>query len=153
VGFLAEQSGLAAKEIAKMVTAIQIETQEVSKAMESGTTQVVDSTRLVESTKKSLGIVLERSQEIDRLMKSISQTTVSQSDTSQAITIKMKQIAELSEASSLSSQSIAKSIVTTAEVAQKLESTVAKFKVSKSEEVETIQLSNNLELLIANEYN
>jgi methyl-accepting chemotaxis protein len=153
VGSLAEQSGLAAKEIAKMVTAIQIETQEVSKAMESGTTQVVDSTQLVESTKKSLGIVLERSQEIDRLMKSISQTTVSQSDTSQAITSKMQQIAEFSEASSLSSQSIAKSIVTTAAVAQKLESTVAKFKVSQSEEVEMIETSNNLERSVVNDYN
>jgi methyl-accepting chemotaxis protein PixJ len=153
VGSLAEQSGLAAKEIAKMVAAIQIETQEVSKAMESGTTQVVDSTRLVESTKKSLGIVLEKSQEINRLMKSISQTTVSQSNTSQAITIEMQQIAELSEASSLSSQSIARSIVTTAEVAQKLESTVAKFKVSESKEVELIQTSNNLELAVVKDYN
>jgi methyl-accepting chemotaxis protein len=153
VGSLAEQSGLAAKEIAKMVTAIQLETKEVSKAMESGTTQVVDSTRLVESTKKGLEIVLERSQEINRLMQSISQTTVSQSDTSQAITIEMQQIAELSEASSLSSQSIARSIVATAEIAQKLESTVAKFKVSESEGVETIQISNKLELTVINDFN
>jgi methyl-accepting chemotaxis protein PixJ len=153
VGSLAQQSGLAAKEIAKMVTAIQLETQEVSKAMESGTTQVVDSTRSIESAKKSLGVVLGKSQEIDRLMKSISQTTVSQADTSQSITSKMQQIAELSEQSSVSAQEIARSIMTTAEVAQKLESTVAKFKVSQSEGFKIIPEHENIVLSVASDLN
>ena len=52
VGALAEQSGAATKEIAKIVAAIQAETQEVSQAMESGTTQVVETTRLVEPPNK-----------------------------------------------------------------------------------------------------
>jgi methyl-accepting chemotaxis protein len=135
VGALAEQSAAATKEIAQIVAAIQMGTQEVTQAMELGTAQVVDSTRLVESTKQSLGLVLEKSQEINQLMRSISEATVSQANTSQTVTDLMQQIAELSEASSASSKQVAQSMVTTAQVAQKLESTVAKFRVA--EETET----------------
>ncbi|ELS03838.1 methyl-accepting chemotaxis protein [Xenococcus sp. PCC 7305] len=130
VGALAAQSAAATKEIASIVAAIQRETQEVSQAMESGTSQVVESTRLVESTKQSLGLVLEKSQDINQLMRSISQKTISQTTTSQTVTNLMQQIAELSEKSSKSSKEIVQSMVETAQVAQNLESTVAKFKVN-----------------------
>ena len=132
VGALAEQSAAATKEIANIVAAIQAETKEVNQAMESGTTQVVETTRIVESTKQSLGLVLEKSQEIDRLMGSISQTTISQADTSQNLTELMHKISQMSETTSQASQRVAKSIVDVAEVAAKLESTVAQFKVSES---------------------
>ncbi len=134
VGALAAQSAAATKEIASIVSAIQRETQEVSQAMESGTSQVVESTRLVESTKHSLGLVLEKSQDINQLMRSISQKTVSQTSTSQTVTNLMQQIAELSEQSSESSKEIMRSMVETAQVAQNLESTVAKFKVTSDSE-------------------
>ncbi|MDJ0649691.1 MAG: PhnD/SsuA/transferrin family substrate-binding protein [Xenococcaceae cyanobacterium MO_188.B19] len=130
VGSLAKQCAAATQEIAIMVAAIQAETQEVSQAMESGTTQVVDSTRLVESTKQSLGVALDKSQQINLLMESISQSTVSQATTSQNVTSLMQKIAELSETTSRSSKEVAQSIVETAQVAQKLESTVAQFKVA-----------------------
>ncbi|MGB7417302.1 MAG: methyl-accepting chemotaxis protein [Thermosynechococcaceae cyanobacterium] len=130
VGALAEQSAAATKEIASIVATIQSETQDVSQAMESGTTQVVESTRLVEATKQSLSLVLEKSQEINQLMGSISQANVSQAATSQNVTNLMQKIAQLSEATSKSSDEVAQSIVATAQVAEKLESTVAKFKVA-----------------------
>ena len=132
VGALAEQSAAATKEIASIVAAIQAETQEVNQAMESGTTQVVDTTRLVESTKQSLSLILEKSQEINHLMGSISQTTVSQANTSQNVNNLMQKIAQLSETTSISSKEVAQSIVETAQVAEKLDSTVAKFKVAES---------------------
>ena len=97
VGALAEQSAAATKEIENIVATIQAETKEVSQAMESGNTQVVKTTRLVQSTKQSLGQVLEKSQEINQLMGSISQTTVSQATTSQNVTNLMQKIAQLSE--------------------------------------------------------
>jgi methyl-accepting chemotaxis protein PixJ len=130
VGALAEQSAAATKEIANIVAAIQAETQEVNQAMESGTTQVVETTRLVESTKQSLGLVLAKSQEVNQLMGSISQSTVSQASTSQTITNLMQKIAELSANTSESSSKVAQSIVETAEVAQRLETTVGQFKVA-----------------------
>lgn len=130
VGALAEQSAAATKEIANIVAAIQAETQEVNQAMESGTSQVVETTRLVESTKQSLSLVLEKSQEVNQLMGSISQSTVSQASTSQTITNLMQKIAELSANTSESSSKVAQSIVETAEVAQRLETTVGQFKVA-----------------------
>lgn len=130
VGALAEQSAAATKEIENIVATIRAETKEVSQAMESGNTQVVKTTRLVQSTKESLGQVLEKSQEINQLMGSISQTTVSQATTSQSVTNLMQKITQLSENTSKSSQEVAQSIVETAQVAQKLESAVAQFKVA-----------------------
>ena len=130
VAGLAEQSAAATKEIAKIVAEIQAETQGVNQAMESGTSQVVETSRLIESTKESLGLVLEKSQSINQLMESISQSTVSQADTSRNVTNLMQKIAQLSETTSQSSEKVAKSIVETAQVAQKLESAVAQFKVS-----------------------
>lgn len=130
VGALAEQSAAATKEIAQIVAAIQAETQEVAQAMELGTSQVVDTTRLVESTKKRLGQVLERSRSINELMKTISQSTVSQANTSRVVTELMQEIAQQSEARLSSSEKIAKSMQATAEVAKQMESTVEQFKVS-----------------------
>ncbi len=131
VGALAEQSAAATQKIANIVGKIQAETLEVSQAMESGTTQVINSTRRVESTKESLSVVLEKSQAINQLMGSISQTTISQANTSQNVTNLMQRIARLSKTTSISSKKVAHSIAETAEITKKLESAVAKFKVSE----------------------
>ena len=132
VGLLAEQSKAAIKEIANTVTGIQAETQEARQAMESGTVQVVNTTRLVENTRESLAQVLEKSQTINQLMESISQSTETQATTSQSVTNLMQKIAQLSAISSKSSTEVAQSIGETTLVAQKLESAVAQFKVAKS---------------------
>ena len=131
VGALAEQSKAAIKEIASVVSAIQAETQDVKQAMEFGTAQVIDTTRLVENTKQSLAEVLQKSQTINRLMESISQSTVSQADTSQSVTNLMQKIAQLSETTSKSSAEVAQSMVETAREVEKLESAVSQFKVAK----------------------
>ncbi len=147
VGSLAEQSATAAQEIAKVVAAIQEETQEVNQAMESGTVQVVETSRLVESTKKSLGLVLEKSQGINQLMGAIAQTTVSQATTSQDVTSLMKRIASLSEQTSQSSEKVAQSILQTAQVAASLESTVAQFKVDDSASTDSNDVDQNEPLI------
>ena len=136
VGALAEQSAAATKEIAQIVAGIQAETQEVTAAMEIGTNQVVDSTRLVETTKEKLTKVLTRSQEINDLMRSISDETVSQTETSKAVTMLMQQMAELAEQRSQSSTQVARSMQETATIAQKLEAAVAQFKVGEEPAVD-----------------
>ena len=136
VAELAEQSAAATKEITQIVGEIQSETQIVNQAMESGTTQVVETTHLIESSKESLKLVLEKSQTINQLMEEISQSTVSQADTSRNVTNLMQKIAQLSKVTSQSSEKVARSIVETAKIAQKLESAVAQFKVAKSSQSE-----------------
>ncbi|MCC0177545.1 PhnD/SsuA/transferrin family substrate-binding protein [Waterburya agarophytonicola K14] len=138
VGALAEQSANATKEIAQLITGIQQETQEVVVAMETGTSQVVDSTRLVEATKVSLSTVLIKSQEIDLLMKSISQATISQAETSQAVTEIMMLNSKSSQERSKSSGQVAQAIQSTTAILGELQESVAQFKVSETEEVGAI---------------
>lgn len=141
VGALAEQSAKATKEIAQLITGIQQETQEVVAAMETGTSQVVDSTRLVEATKASLGAVLTKSQEIDLLMKSISQATISQAETSQAVTEIMMLNSKTSKERSQSSGQVAQAIQTTTKILGQLQDSVAQFKVNESEDAENSVMS------------
>jgi twitching motility protein PilJ len=142
VGALAEQSAAATKEIAQIAASIQAETQEVATAMELGTTQVVDSTRLVEATKQQLGQVLQRSQEINHLMQSISEATVSQSETSQAVTSLMQQVTQSAETRSQFSRQLAQTIQQTAQVAKELESKVDQFKVDDADESAVLSMAN-----------
>jgi methyl-accepting chemotaxis protein PixJ len=130
---LAEQSVTATKEIAQIVAAIQLETQEVTQAMDQGISQVVDSARLVKSTKQRLTQVLKRSQSINELMQLISDATTSQTNTSQSVTQLMQQINQQSQQRLVSSQQMSRSIQNTLQVAKGLESAVAQFKVTKEE--------------------
>lgn len=130
VGLLAEQCRAATKEIANLVTGIQSKTEDVKQIMESGTNQVLETTQLVESTKKNLNFVLEKSEAISLLMESIAKNTSSQANTSQSVTSLMQKIAQLSKTTSQSSQEVAESIMQTAQVAVQLQTTVAQFKVA-----------------------
>jgi methyl-accepting chemotaxis protein len=133
VGELAARSAGATKEIEKIVENIQLETSEVVRAMELGTTQVVEGTNLVEDAKQSLGQILEVSRQIDQLVQSISNATVSQAQTSQAVTNLMKEIANVSERTSDSSLQVSKSLKLTVEVTQELQGSVGVFKVSNDD--------------------
>lgn len=129
---LAEQSASATTEIAQILGNIQLETKEVTQAMEQGNSQVINSTKLVEATKRRLESVLERSKNINELMQSISQSALSQTDTSRVVTQLMQQISQESEKQLISSTQMAKSMEVTAKVAQELNSAVKQFKVQDS---------------------
>jgi methyl-accepting chemotaxis protein len=129
VGQLAAQSAAATREIEKIVETIQLETGEVVGAMELGTTQVVEGTRLVEEAKLSLEQILDVSSQIDDLVQSISTATVSQAQTSQVVTDLMKEIARASERTSGSSRQVAQALQQTVDVSQELQAAVDVFKV------------------------
>lgn len=129
VGQLAAKSSQATKEIEQIVENIQLETSEVVRAMELGTTQVIEGTHLVENSKKSLGQILDVSYQIDQLVQSVSGATVSQARTSQAVTNLMKELAKVSERTSDSSRQVSVSLQQTVEVAQQLQASVGTFKV------------------------
>jgi methyl-accepting chemotaxis protein len=129
VGALAEQSAVATREIAQIVAAIQAETQDVAQVMELGTAQVVDGTRLVEATKQKLNQMLQKSQEIDILMSSISTATISQAETAKVVTQLIQQVTVSSEERSAFSSQMATSMQSTSQVAKQLEEKVAQFQV------------------------
>ncbi|PNW47776.1 UNVERIFIED_CONTAM: hypothetical protein BEN50_01290 [Euhalothece sp. KZN 001] len=128
---LSEQSASAAKEIAQIVSSIQNETQEAIESMQKGNKEVIESTRSVEATKARLAEVVTRSEEINNLMQSISDSTVSQAETSQAVSRLMEQVAQSSQDRSQTSKEVAQAIQETAKVAQSLEGSVEQFKVDK----------------------
>jgi methyl-accepting chemotaxis protein PixJ len=130
VSSLASQSAAATIEIEKIVANIQLETSEVVKAMELGTTQVVEGTRLVENTKQSLSEIFDVCHQIDELVQSISVATVSQVQTSKVVTTLMQEIAKISEITSNSSRQVSVSLQTTVEISQELQASVGTFKVS-----------------------
>ncbi|ACK72965.1 methyl-accepting chemotaxis sensory transducer [Gloeothece citriformis PCC 7424] len=131
VGALAEQSSAATKEIARIVAAIQSETQEVATQMEAGTVQVVDTSRLVKTTQDYLNQASQQSQEIYRLMQSISQATVSQTATSQIVSQLMERVSQSAQEKAVYSRQIAEEINATTAVAKELESKVDQFRVDK----------------------
>ena len=130
VGELAVRSASATKEIEQIVENIQRETSDLAQAMELGTAQVVEGTRVVEHAKYSLSQILTVSEQIDSLVNSISQATTSQVEISQTVSQLMKQIADVSERTSSSSHQVSQSLQQTVKISQKLQKTVGTFKVN-----------------------
>ncbi|MDZ8051445.1 MAG: methyl-accepting chemotaxis protein [Aulosira sp. ZfuVER01] len=130
VGELAVRSAAATQEIEQIVENIQRETSEVVQAMEVGTTQVVEGTRIVEDAKQSLNQILDVSRQIDELVQSISLATASQVETSQNVSNLMKAIVAVSQRTSDSSRQVSESLQQTVEISQELQETVGTFKVS-----------------------
>ena len=129
VGELAERSAAATQEIEQLVKNIQLETTQVVKAMEQSSTQVSEGVHLVENTKQNLGEIVEVSRQIDGLVASISDATVSQVQTSQAVSSLMQEIAQVSERTSDSSRQVSDSLRETVEISQELQTSVGTFKV------------------------
>ncbi|WP_315790853.1 methyl-accepting chemotaxis protein [Fischerella sp. JS2] len=130
VGELAARCSDATQEIKRIVENIQRETNEVVKAMEQGTAEVVEGSRIVENAKTSLNQILSVTYQIDELVQSISQATVSQVETSQAVTKLVTEISQVSDITSNSSRKISQSLQETVAISQELQAAVAKFKVS-----------------------
>lgn len=129
VGELAARCAFATQEIEHIVENIQTETNNLAQTMESGTTYLVEGTQVLENTKENLQQIIQISQQVDHLVQSISQTTVSQAQTSQTVSQLMKQIATTSKRASLSSHVVSQSLQQTVTISEKLQTTVEKFKV------------------------
>ncbi|NEP56510.1 MAG: GAF domain-containing protein [Symploca sp. SIO2G7] len=131
VGELAARSAAATKEIEQIVENIQQETVEVVEAMELGTTQVVEGTHLVEDARAGLSQIVEVSKQIDQLVQSIKNATVSGAQTSETVTELIKDIAKVSERTSNSTRAISHSLQETVGIAQELQASVGTFNVGE----------------------
>ncbi|RMD66990.1 MAG: GAF domain-containing protein, partial [Cyanobacteria bacterium J149] len=127
---LARQSAEATAEIEKVVAEIQEETNEVVKAMETGTEQVVEGTKLVEETRQSLNDITAASALISQLVTAIAASAAEQSQTSESITETMAEVAGISNDTSNAVTQVARSFKKLQKVADSLQETISKFKVS-----------------------
>jgi methyl-accepting chemotaxis protein len=126
---LAQQSAAATAEIEQLVEEIQLQTSEVASAMEAGTEQVVEGTKLVEETRQQLGQINNVSQQINDLVREISVAAAAQTATSSNVTKTMREVAETVNATSVQSEGVAESFGELLKVAQTLQVSVAQFKV------------------------
>lgn len=127
---LARQSASATAEIEALVAEIQAETNEVVAAMEAGTEQVVAGTKLVDKTRFSLIQIADVSQEINRLVEEIAAATVKQSKDSEVVSQTMVQVAAISQKTAAEAGEVSASFQDLLNVAQQLQESVARFKVS-----------------------
>ncbi|NMF64804.1 methyl-accepting chemotaxis protein [Brasilonema octagenarum] len=131
IGQLAAQSAQATLEIQQILENIQVETNDVVKAMEFGRSEVLEGANLVKDAKLSLAKISQVSRQIDQLLQLISNTTISQAQTSSTVAILMSDIAKVSERTSDFSYNVSGSLQKTLEVAQELQKSVGVFKIGE----------------------
>ncbi len=127
---LARQSAEATVEIENLVATIQAETNEVVSAMEIGTEQVVAGTQLVNETRASLDEIAQVATQINGLVETIAQSTQAQSTSSEAVTKVIQDVAQIAERTSSEADQVSNAFQVLLEVAQTLQNTVGRFKVS-----------------------
>ncbi|MEM6450170.1 MAG: methyl-accepting chemotaxis protein [Cyanobacteria bacterium P01_D01_bin.105] len=130
---LADRAAKASKEIEQIVLQIQSETGGVMTAMEEGTQQVIAGTRLAEQAKQSLDDIIQVSNRIDVLVRSITADTVEQTETSRAVAQVMQSVELTAQETSQESQRVSGSLQNLVGVAKDLLTSVDKFKVNTKE--------------------
>ena len=130
---LADRAAKASKEIEQIVLQIQSETGGVMTAMEEGTQQVIEGTRLAEQAKRSLEDIIQVSNRIDVLVRSITADTVEQTETSRAVAQVMQSVELTAQETSQEAQRVSASLQSLVGVARDLLTSVDRFKVNKRE--------------------
>ncbi len=129
---LADRAARASKEIEQIVLQIQSETGIVQQAMETGTQQVIDGTRRAEQARQALAEIIQVSQKIDALVRSITEDTIKQTETSRTVAQVMQSVELTAQETSQESQRVSASLQNLVSVARSLQESVEKFKVEPS---------------------
>lgn len=131
---LADRAAKASKEIEQIVLQIQSETSGVMTAMEEGTQQVIEGTKLAEQAKRSLEDIIQVSNRIDVLVRSITSDTVEQTETSRAVAQVMQSVELTAQETSQEAQRVSASLQNLVGVARDLLTSVERFKVEAVED-------------------
>jgi twitching motility protein PilJ len=126
---LAERSAKSLQEIEQIVLQIQTETGSVMTAMEEGIQQVRDVTDRSEQAKRSLEDIIQVSNRIDALVRSITADTDEQRENSRRVAKVMQAVELTAQATSQESQRVAGSLQNLVGIAKDLISSVERFKV------------------------
>jgi twitching motility protein PilJ len=134
VGELAAQSALASKEIQKIIETIQKETSLVVRAMEIGTKEVGEGTRLVQESKENLSKIFDVADRIDRVVQLIFEDAISQTENSQVLNRMVEEIDLINKITSDSTLKVSNSLQETAKITKQLENSVDNFKIEPDRE-------------------
>lgn len=130
---LADRSAKSLREIEQIVLQIQSETGSVMTAMEEGLQQVFDVTEKAEQAKGSLEDIIQVSNRIDALVRSISADTVEQRENSRAVAQVMQSVELTAQETSQESQRVAGSLQNLVSIASNLLSSVERFRVDSKD--------------------
>lgn len=127
---LAQQVTEATREIEQRVTNIQEGTGDVLQAMETGTSEVVASTQLVQSTRETLQGLAQLSQDIDQFLQEIAGQTHAQQEASQQVNQRMLAVTTIATQTASESQAVATSLQDLLAVVGDLQTSVARFRLT-----------------------
>lgn len=130
---LADRSAKSLKDIEQIVVQIQSETGSVMTAMEEGIQQVIDVTERSEQAKKSLDDIIQVSNRIDALVRSITADTVKQRENSLNVAHVMQSVELTAQETSQESQRVAGSLQNLVSISEELLSSVERFKVDSED--------------------
>lgn len=130
---LADRAAKALKEIEQIVLQIQSETGSVMTAMEEGTQQVIEGTKRAEQAKRSLEDIIQVSNRIDALVRSITADTVEQTETSRAVAQVMQSVELTAQETSQEAQRVSGALGNLVGVARDLLTSVERFRVESSD--------------------
>ncbi|MCM2289439.1 MAG: methyl-accepting chemotaxis protein [Sulfuritalea sp.] len=126
---LAERSGEATKQIAAIVKTIQTDTHDAVAAMEYSTQGVVEGAKLSDAAGQALNEISSVSQDLARLIQTISTDTQAQANIATKVADLMQDILRITGQTTTSTQQTAVSIGELTELAAELKGSVSGFKV------------------------
>ena len=126
---LADRVAKALKEIEQIVRQIQSETGSVMTAMEEGTQQVIQGTKLAEQAKRALEDIVQVSDRIYTLVGSITADTVQQTETSRSVASVVQSVELTAQETSQEAQRVSGSLQNLVQVAGELLTSVERFRV------------------------
>ena len=127
---LAERSSQAAKDIAVLIESIQVGTTETVKAMEQGTREVEEGTRLVDKTGSSLKEIYQMVQTSAQLITEISGTFQQQAKASSDIAAAMERIANIASQTAEGAQKSRDLAGEMESLSRELNATISKFRLT-----------------------
>jgi twitching motility protein PilJ len=129
IGELASRSASSTRDIEKMIDSLQKQISEIVEIMNQGAVQVVEGSHSVKNTKQGFVHLVYVAQQIDELVKSISQAVTTQEANSRSLTTVIQDVAQVSVRTSDSSRRVSEALRQTVEVADELQKSVGTFRV------------------------
>ncbi|MEG4802729.1 PAS domain S-box protein [Microcoleus sp. ARI1-B5] len=125
---LAERSAGATEEISEIVGTIQEEISRVMKAMESGTLEVVEGTKLASEAKTHLNAIIEVSREMNALVQNITRASAKQTVSAEEISNSMQQVNDIANTTAQKGSDVKASLDDLSGSVDKLQKSVANFR-------------------------
>lgn len=127
---LAEQTSLSTAKIAKMIAAVQRETQEVSEEMRQGSAMVGVGKALAQQAGEALEHIVHSSAEVTRLVQQIAQESARQSEKAQGIFTQIDEMRRITESSNHEIKGIVHSSEQLGGMTQRLREQISHFQLT-----------------------